>query len=67
MNVHLGISLGDALSLCDVWQQRDTRSRTSPIGSTMTAPTIPNDLRRPSAEVVANKGKNIYQLQSVDH
>ena len=38
--------------MSDTLQKQDARSRTSPMGSTMTAPTIPSDLKRLSAVVV---------------
>ena len=57
--VLFGRSLGDEVSVSDalqlsvsVLQKQDARSRTSPMGNTMTAPTIPSDLKRPSAVVV---------------
>ena len=57
--VPFGISLGDEVSVCDplqlsvsVLQRQDARSRISPMGNTMMAPTIPSDLQRPSAVVV---------------
>ena len=39
---------------------QEATSRPSPMGNTMTAITIPVDLSRPSAVVVAKKGKSIY-------
>ena len=42
-------------SVSDTLQKQDARSRTSPMGSTMTAPTIPSDLKRLSAVVVVQK------------
>ena len=56
--LHFGSLLQDDFSVSDAIQKQDPRSRTSPMGSTMTAPTIPNDLRKPSAVVVVQKGKN---------
>ena len=57
--VLFGRSLGDEVSVSDalqlsvsVLQKQDARSRTNPMGNTMTAPTIPNDLKRLSAVVV---------------
>ena len=41
-------------------QTQEATSRPSPMGNTMTAITIPVDLSRPSAVVVAKKGKSIY-------
>ena len=60
--VLFGRSLGDEVSVSDalqlsvsVLQKQDARSRTSPMGNTMTAPTIPSDLQRPSAVVVVER------------
>ena len=60
--VLFGRSLGDEVPVSDalqlsvsVLQKQDARSRTSPMGNTMTAPTIPSDLQRPSAVVVVER------------
>ena len=47
-------------------QTQDATSRPSPMGNTMTAITIPVDLSRPSAVVVAKKGKEkVYTCQTI--
>ena len=60
--VLFGRSLGDEVPVSDalqlsvsVLQKQDARSRTSPMGNTMTAPTIPSDLQRHSAVVVVER------------